>query len=240
MAGIAEVKELLLKEFEQAMRSDPRVSEIYKLLEEGGKLSQKTSYRMAEMTAENLADCFVKQIVMVYDTISVEDALDVLPPLLQKNHDYVAEYAMQVQKHIDEAVDIGVLPVKPEFDAERAANLAESIANIDLKATEETLRLRIDNFSKHIVDESLRKNAQTRQNMGLDIRVVREYDDKGLHKGKDPCVWCLQREGTWTYNEAQEHGVWERHPGCGCTITYLTQKGNVQRLNGLSGMWADI
>lgn len=66
------------------------------------------------------------------------------------------------------------------------------------------------------LDEFEQKNAEIRENAGVKQYVIREYDGVGLHSGA--CDWCLERAGTWDYQDAKDNGVFERHPGCGCTI----------------------
>ena len=61
-----------------------------------------------------------------------------------------------------------------------------------------------------------------RNEMGFTQTVVREYDGVGLGNGTRPCNWCIGRAGTWTYEEAKENGVFERHTGCGCTIEVVS------------------
>ena len=67
---------------------------------------------------------------------------------------------------------------------------------------------------------------------GINVLVSREYDDVGVHTtdkgGGDVCHWCLERCGTDVpYDEAYDMGMFERHPGCGCIITYTTKRGVV-------------
>ncbi len=98
----------------------------------------------------------------------------------------------------------------------------------------------ISNWLLKTVDDAIRKNVEISESVGMETVVIREYDGVGVHDGKTPCQWCLDRAGSWSYEDAQANGVWERHEGCGCTITYVTKKGNIQRLSALSGAWREI
>ena len=69
---------------------------------------------------------------------------------------------------------------------------------------------------------------------GLEIRVTRVYDGVGLSRGRR-CQWCLERCGNeMTLAEAYKKGAFQRHPGCGCEISYTSKKG-VTRTQSWSG-----
>ena len=72
------------------------------------------------------------------------------------------------------------------------------------------------------LDDFKKANAEIRNGLGFKQTVVREYDGVGLANGRRPCNWCIGRAGTWTYQEAIDHGVFERHTGCGCTIEVIS------------------
>ena len=70
------------------------------------------------------------------------------------------------------------------------------------------------------VDRMLSANAEAADNVGLETRISRTYDGKGLSGGR-VCEWCLEREcDELPYEEAKAQGAFERHPGCGCVIVY--------------------
>ena len=78
------------------------------------------------------------------------------------------------------------------------------------------------------VDETIRRNAEAREEMGLDVSIVRTYSDVGLRAGtkySEDCEWCLERCGEWdNYKDAKDAGCFERHPGCLCMIDYHVGK----------------
>lgn len=74
--------------------------------------------------------------------------------------------------------------------------------------------------------DSLKHNAENASGAGLEVRVSRQYDEIGLHNGKDKCDWCLARVcDNVTLEEAYRIGVFQRHPGCECVIEYTSRKG---------------
>lgn len=102
-------------------------------------------------------------------------------------------------------------------------------------------RTEMDTTSRKFLDAADRKNVEDASAAGLETRVIRSYDDVGLHGGKDDCEFCKSREGEWSYQDAISHGVFQRHPGCECEIDYKTQKGTWQRqANWKSNQWKDV
>ena len=85
--------------------------------------------------------------------------------------------------------------------------------------------------------ETEKENARLRNELGLETTVVRVYDGVGLKGGKEPCEWCISREGVYSYEDAVANGVFERHPGCGCTIEYHTSKGVQTQTDWTTNTW---
>lgn len=99
----------------------------------------------------------------------------------------------------------------------------------------------MDTFSRKSVDDADKKSVSDAANVGLETRVIRTYDDVGLHGGKDDCEFCKSREGEWSYQEAIARGIFARHPGCECEIDYKTKKGSWQRQsNWKYNEWKDV
>lgn len=90
-----------------------------------------------------------------------------------------------------------------------------------------------------VSDDSMKANAQAADNMGLEVRVSREYDGVGLHGGRDACNWCIERCGeNMSLNEAYAKGAFQRHPGCGCIIEYTSATGETTR-QGRDWKWSE-
>lgn len=88
-------------------------------------------------------------------------------------------------------------------------------------------------------DETIRINAEVNAEMGLETRITRTYGDVGLHAGTpyaQDCEWCLARCGEWTnVEEAKAAGVFERHPGCQCTVDYKVGKTHTRSMAARRG-----
>ena len=83
-------------------------------------------------------------------------------------------------------------------------------------------------------------NATFQNNVGYTVTVERIYDEVGVHNRKDACEWCLEREGTWEYQDALAQGVFARHPGCGCTIIYYAEKGPQLQTDWTTNQWENL
>lgn len=94
--------------------------------------------------------------------------------------------------------------------------------------------------ARKFYDDFQLANGDVRDALGFDEVVVRHYDDRGLHNGKTPCTWCLQREGTFSMQDAHRLGVFERHPGCGCTIEVITPDRTQVQTDWTRNEWTEI
>lgn len=87
------------------------------------------------------------------------------------------------------------------------------------------LRKVLEAMPMKFADDNLKKNASAAENVGLEVRVTREYDGVGLSGGRQ-CQWCLDRCGeNMTLQEAYAKGAFQRHDGCNCIIEYTSNKG---------------
>lgn len=99
------------------------------------------------------------------------------------------------------------------------------------------------NCGRSTADDSEQRSADFASNSGVEVLVSREYDDVGVHTtdkgGGEDCQWCKARCGTNVpYKLAYERGMFERHPGCGCIITYQSKKGKLT-VQGKDGVWRE-
>lgn len=216
-------------EYERYMESEPEIRYMYSLLRRG-KATQAAGLQMASLSGDALADSLLGALLPELgpgELLSLEDALAIIPDALKSNSDYVGSYLYQLQTKLDEQAGIGLKPITAKFDNERAIGLAESSTTKPLEDIADQFRSQVKNFSMHEVDESMRLTAESRAAAGLEVLVSRKYDDKGVHNRKDPCQWCIDREcDELPYQEAYELGVFERHDGCECLITYTNDRGD--------------
>lgn len=157
---------------------------------------------------------------------------------LRDDYDLVSQAAEAAQQAVNDAAEVGIKPIKPAFNQDRADGLIDLISASDLVTDEAwVLGEPVVNFHQNIVDESIKKNAEFHDEAGLEVKVVRRYDGVGLHDRKAPCEWCLARSGSFSYPEAMSAGVFQRHENCGCTIDYTSKKGVTTRSTSRRSGW---
>lgn len=141
--------------------------------------------------------------------------------LIQENEAEIIARASKQNAAMNKAAGVGLKAKKPKRD--RAESLVSAMCNDDADAEVVARLLGEPMVTIHatVVDDFIQANAEVAYKAGLEPMIIREYDGVGVHDGKDACQWCLSRAGRWSYGEAYDNGVFERHTGCGCTTTYV-------------------
>lgn len=141
--------------------------------------------------------------------------------LIQENEAEIISRASKQNAAMNKAAGVGLKAKKPKRD--RAESLVSAMCNDDADAEVVARLLGEPMVTVHatVVDDFIQANAEVAYKAGLEPMIIREYDGVGIHDGKDACQWCLSRAGRWSYGEAYDNGVFERHTGCGCTTTYV-------------------
>lgn len=146
--------------------------------------------------------------------------------LLIEAYNNVNYYAVIQQDFADRAAGLSIRVVKGARPEERARQVMEMAVN---SVTQEELRNALTDPTitavRKFYDDFQMENAKLRDELGLETTVIRMYDGVGLKGGSEPCEWCISREGVYSCADAMDNGVFERHPGCGCTIEYHTSRG---------------
>lgn len=207
------------------------------------RLAQKaTTYADAQTFAKKAGEELFATLNRMGDISQIpqDELSEILTAMLRETHSEVSRVCRRVQANINEIAGLDGLGVlEPEFSQERAGGIATAITDSAQDVAPEYIRNLIVNNSVSNVDESIRRNSSAHESMGLKVHIVRKYDHVGLHGGKEDCQWCLDREGEWTdYAEALADGAFERHPGCGCLITY--EVGKTRTWQNRAGGWHNL
>ena len=141
--------------------------------------------------------------------------------LIQENEAEIIARASKQNAAMNKAAGVGLKAKKPKRD--RAESLVSAMCNdaADAEVVARLLGEPMVTVHATVVDDFIQANAEVAYKAGLEPMIIREYDGVGIHDGKDACQWCLSRAGRWSYGEAYDNGVFERHTGCGCTTTYV-------------------
>lgn len=222
-----ELYEAIKVNFNTAAATDPKIKSIIKKVR-AGKATQSdiTDYtdRLGKhasnalksvLTAENLPN----------GTLYWNIAEKTIKPLLLENYERINNLAILQQAATDKAIDINIGISKGRYPENRVNQVMRFATNAETgKPLENALTDPIVTAHRKYYDDFMKENAKIRSELGLYAVVERIYDGKGLKDGREACSWCLARVGKWSYDEANANGVFERHPGCGCTIIYTTEK----------------
>lgn len=191
----------------------------------------------AEAVGKNATDALGE-----YDFTNVsESELSAVLRLLMRQAHFDASSAAKVAQRLqNEAAGLGVGVLEAAFDP---ANVDKVAAELAGKAvTKAFVGNLLQQQTVGAVDDTIKRNSEAHDSMGLRVHIVRKYSDVGLRDGTpyaEPCQWCLSRCGEWdNYKEAYNAGCFERHPGCLCEIDYEVGKTHT-RTRGLSG-WVNV
>lgn len=189
--------------------------------------------QVGNLMSESLKEVLVGDVLPDRKLI-YELAQDTFGKSLEDAHYIISDITREIQEEMFEAQGIGLKPIQPAVNTNRIDGLMKIASEADDFDTiaQTILDEPVKNFALNVVDESVKRNAEFQQEAGLTVEVVRVYDDVGLHYRTQPCKWCLAREGTWEYEDALKNGVFQRHEGCHCTITYRSRKGDKSRSTG--------
>ena len=192
----------------------------------------------AKAAGVELADAMLKFGNL--ENLAEDELFTLFDTCLQANHSDVMKLAKKVQRMIYDAADIGIGVLEPEYDRTKAKNLVDAL--IDGRETFDNLKNLLSKESLRTSDDTIRKNSEAAEKMGLKTRIIRRYDGVGLRddtKYAEPCKWCLEREGEWdNYADALADGAFNRHPGCGCYIEYKV--GKTHTWSNSAGVWNDM
>lgn len=237
-----EVIEAIAKDFRDGCRKNKTLVRLYKTMGAG-----KGTYLNADQYAIEMAKVLgaTLQKHLGVETISgaeyKEIISNVLPSGLKGIHESVATYAQTVQNGINLRSGLGVKAVKASFEPEKARVIvSKAVAADTFTEVEGAVKVDTMNFAQNAATKTMKDNAQLSEDLGYEVTVDRTYDGVGVHDGKDPCQWCLEREGHWSYGEALSNGVFERHPGCGCEIIYKTSDKVQRQTNWQRNQWEDL
>lgn len=234
MDNITEAIRKIIAEYDKVVSSSREIADLDRMAKTGvAKL--KAAKEIAKITGGTSAEVLLSDVFGI-NALSEEEISQVVTALMKHNHGRVIDSAKAAQETINVEAGVGLNPAIPGFDDTRANDLAQMIIN---EESAEAVKAKAENSSMAIVDELVKMNARLHNNVGLLVSITRTYDGVGLHNRKTPCRWCIERAGTWSYDEAQANGVFERHVGCGCNIVYRTTRfTHMQRRAGSA--WEDI
>lgn len=160
-----------------------------------------------------------------------------IPSTLDENFALVSDYSASVQKGLNEKAKIGLKPQTADKEQDRIDGIVDMVSNADVyDEVAEQLLSAVENFSQHIVDETIRKNVEFHHKVGLSPKIIRKAHGKC-------CAWCRQLVGEYDYLELYDRNdpreIYRRHSNCRCTVLYDPADGSKKMQNVFTKRWTD-
>lgn len=230
------------EKYDKSMLYGSPISDMRKKLDAGEATFQDADM-YAVQVGSMLSDSMLEVLQleeMPNQTLYYNIAQRTIGTSLQDTYGLVSSVAAEVQEEMNLANGIGLKAVKPEANLERIGGLVEKASEAtDQSTLSSILKGTVENLVMSAVDDTVKDNAKYQSDAGMQTKVIRIYDGKGLHDGKDSCQFCLSRQGTYTYPEAVKHDVFRRHVGCGCIIDYQSYKTRTRLSAGQGKGWKE-
>lgn len=154
----------------------------------------------------------------------------VIEPTMENNYELISQISTQVQENLNKQAKIKIKSQKPALDKSRIQGIVDRVSNEEkFNQIKWILDEPIVNFSQHIVDESIRLNADFQANAGLNAQIVRQAN-------VGACEWCQKLAGHYTYGH-EPKDVYRRHSHCRCKTEYDPRDG--RRQDVWSKKWND-
>lgn len=220
------------KDFNAGVKADAGISKLVNKIGKG-KGTQKDMAMLADRFGIQASKAMKRNLILdelPNSTMYWNIAEKTIKPMLESAYKSINRYAGLQAQFADKKARINIKILQGGDPSDRIRAVMEMACNcVTQPELDNALTDPVIAAHRKFYDDFQKENAALRSAMGFREVVIREYDGVGLHDGKSQCEWCIERSGTWDYDEARDNGVFERHPGCGCMITHHTERGvNVQ------------
>ena len=226
----------LEESFGEKIKSNKKIKELIKVLEndeatykEANEYAIELGQILAETYKENIKGNQLPNGRMYYN---IGDKT--ITPTMKNNYELISEYSKDVQTLINKKVGLGLNGIKAPLNEDRIHGIVQRLADEeDYEKTKWILNENMVNFSQSIVDDTVRKNAESHFKLGLEPKIYRESSGKC-------CKWCSKLDGTYNYFEVKNAGndVFRRHRNCRCTVEYVPGGGKYKSQNVHNKDWS--
>lgn len=219
----------LLKEVQDKFEQEFGKSEVIKNAFETLK-AKKATYANANDFAIKIGEILSKALTTSVTAGKLPDgkmyyniAKRLLEPVLQQNHELVADYSSKVQTVLNESAKISLVAQPVELNQDRIDGFIERFSREDkFDNVKWLLGEPIVNFTQSIVDDSIKKNAVFHAKAGLQPKIIRKTAGRC-------CKWCQSLAGSYNYPDVPKD-VYRRHQNCRCTVDYRPGDGKKKNI----------
>lgn len=182
----------------------------------------------AALTGEALSAAFQSNIstgILPNGQMTKEIAEIIIREPMTDDYTLISEAAEKIQQELNRAAGIGLKAQRADLDTGRIESMINKI--VEYESYDDAawmLGAPVVTFSREIVDETARKNAEFQSKAGLKTTVRRSTVGKC-------CEWCSALAGVYDYDEVRGAGndVWRRHNNCDCLIEF-TRDGKKEKV----------
>lgn len=195
---------------------------------DSNEFAQEVGEILSSVFRENITEDKLPDGKIYYNIVN-----RVLNPNLKNNYNIINAYAKIVQDELNKKAKISLKAMDAEYNQDRVDGIVESVLKKDdYSSMINDLCSSTENFSRSIVDELIKNNANLHSKAGLKPVIERK-----MHGGA--CSFCKTLAGTYDYEEAKRLAETEpkknpfaRHRYCKCTVTYNPKNGkNKEKVN---------
>lgn len=210
----------IVEAFKEVSEDDDALLKLLEALA-GGKATYKTAREYSRKIG-NLSTAVLKKFIETMGPIP--DGYDALRKAIEETaYEPVADFANQVQRHINEQAKLGLRAIRAPFDVDKASGIAHNVVHaVTLEEAERALDA-VKTFAESVVNDTIETNALIQSNAGLHPKVERSG-------GWKCCEWCAALEGTFEYGY-QPADFFRQHENCKCDIEF-SGKNIRYRING--------
>lgn len=225
--------EKLQNDFYKKYQKDTEIRELVEKLEEGlARHAEAYAYAgkvgsiLADTYADNLSSDVLPEGKMWYNIGN-----RVIAPTLEENYRYISDYVSEVQAQLNQAAGIGIKPIVPPENKDRAKGIIDRLSSEDdFDKVAWILKEPIKTTARSIVDDSIKANAEFHGKAGMQPKIIRKSSGKC-------CKWCNEVAGVYSYLDVP-NDIYRRHENCDCIVEY--DPGNGKRQNVHTKQWRDV
>lgn len=229
-----EILKRIQSDFKEKCRNDKELGKLIDKID-SGKGDFRDAQSFAEHIGDRLGEAYVENLTeetlpngRLYRNIAEK----VITPTMEYNHELVCDASGKVEQALNEEAGIGLKVQVPELDQDRLNGLINHVSDHEDPFTAEKAQELADlteNFTHHVVDAFIEKNADAHYAAGLSPKIERDAM-------AECCAWCLDLAGTYDY-PLKDRSVYQRHKDCRCVVDYHPGNGKVQNVH--SKEWRD-
>ena len=221
-----ELLDRISKSFSNNCKNDKALNAAYKAAS-GKDASYTDAAECADRVGEALAKAFGENLsssVLTDGRLLYDDALQILEPMLTRVYNMNALTCEKVQETLNKAAGLHMKAQVPELNSDKVDGFARRIGREEnFDDVKWILDEPVKTFSRSIVDDSIKANADFQYGAGLTPKIIRTAE-------ANCCPWCSKLAGEYDYPLPDDE-IYRRHNNCRCIVDYHPGDGRVQNVH---------